>query len=52
MRRLEGWFDRATLAIDRLCDGTARTASRTVAVSATGYGTANVTLAFAIATIC
>ena len=43
---------KATLAIDRLCDGTAQTASCTVAVSATGYGTANVTLAFAIATIC
>jgi hypothetical protein len=42
----------ATLTVNRLCDGTAQTASCAVAVSATGYGTVNVRLAFVIATTC
>ena len=43
---------KGTLTVNRLCDGTAQTASCVVAVSATGYGTVNMTLAFAIATTC
>jgi hypothetical protein len=43
---------KASVAIDRLCDGTAQTASCTVPVSALGYGTVNVTFAFSIATTC
>jgi hypothetical protein len=44
--------DSATVAVNKLCDGSAQTASCTVPVSATGYGTVNVTFAFAIATTC
>ena len=42
----------ASVTINRLCDGTAQTATSAVGVSARGYGTETVTFTFDIATTC